>query len=73
MSIYALCDMNSFYVSAELLFRPDLFDKPCIVLSNNDACAVARNVPIKALGIKMAAPRFEIEEIIQENGVIKDD
>ena len=70
MPIYALCDMNSFYVSAELLFRPDLLDKPCIVLSNNDGCAVARNAPAKALGIKMGAPRFEIEEIIHEHGVI---
>ena len=70
MPIYALCDMNSFYVSAELLFRPDLIDKPCIVLSNNDGCAVARSAPAKVLGIKMGAPRFEIEEIIHEHGII---
>lgn len=31
---------------------------------------MARNAPAKELGIKMGAPRFEIEEIIQEHGII---
>lgn len=38
---YALCDVNSFYVSCERMFRPDLYGKPVIVLSNNYGCIIA--------------------------------
>jgi len=34
--MFALADVNSFYASCEKVFRPDLRDKPVIVLSNND-------------------------------------
>lgn len=70
MPIYALCDANNFYVSAERIFRPDLEGKPCIVLSNNDGCAVARSVEVKALGVKMGVPRFQIEDLIYEHGIV---
>jgi DNA polymerase V len=36
MPTFALVDCNSFYVSCELLFRPDLRGLPVLVLSNND-------------------------------------
>lgn len=36
-SIFALADANSFYVSAEKVFRPDLEGKPICVLSNMTA------------------------------------
>ena len=52
---YALCDVNSFYVSCERMFRPDLYGKPVIVLSNNDGCIIALSDEAKALGIPMAA------------------
>ncbi|HPH24383.1 MAG TPA: hypothetical protein PLW32_10900, partial [Chitinophagaceae bacterium] len=32
----AIVDCNSFYCSCERLFRPELENKPVIVLSNND-------------------------------------
>lgn len=51
-------DGNSFYCSCERLFAPKLRDRPVIVLSNNDGCAVARTPEAKALGIKMGAPFF---------------
>lgn len=35
-NLFALVDGNNFYVSCERLFRPDLNNKPVIVLSNND-------------------------------------
>ncbi|RSO51979.1 hypothetical protein EA756_19215 [Acinetobacter lactucae] len=41
--IFALVDVNNCYVSCERFFRPELIDKPVIVLSNNDGCAVARS------------------------------
>ncbi len=53
-------DVNSFYVSAERAFDPTLRDRPCIVLSNNDGCAVTRSPEAKALGIKLGQPWFEL-------------
>ncbi|HSG04687.1 MAG TPA: translesion error-prone DNA polymerase V subunit UmuC [Marinobacterium sp.] len=70
MPTYALIDVNSFYASVETLFRPDLVGKPVLVLSNNDGCAVARSRECKALGIKMGAPRHQIEELIEQHGIV---
>ena len=70
MPIYALCDVNNFYVSCERLFRPDLEGKPVIVLSNNDGCAVARSAEAKALGIKMSTPRFKLDDLIQRHEIV---
>ncbi|MCK5681595.1 Y-family DNA polymerase, partial [bacterium] len=69
MSIFALVDCNNFYVSCERVFNPRLIDKPVIVLSNNDGCAVARSNEAKALGIKMGVPVFQIKDIIKNNNV----
>jgi DNA polymerase V len=65
----ALVDGNNFFVSCERLFRPDLNDKPVIVLSNNDGCAIARSNEAKALGIPMGAPFFKIKDIIDKHHV----
>ena len=54
--MFALVDGNNFYVSCERVFRPSLIDRPVVVLSNNDGCAIARSNEAKALGIKMGAP-----------------
>ena len=69
MPIFALVDCNNFYVSCERVFNPKLVDKPVIVLSNNDGCAVARSNEAKALGIAMGAPFFQIKSIVEGNGV----
>lgn len=37
----ALIGCNSFYASCERVFWPDLARTPIVVLSNNDACAIA--------------------------------
>lgn len=50
--IIALVDVNSMYVSCELLFRPDLRGHPIVAASNNDGCVIARNQEAKALGLK---------------------
>lgn len=68
--IFALIDINNCYVSCERVFNPSLNNKPVIVLSNNDGCAVARSNEAKALGIKMGVPLFKIREIVQEHGVV---
>ncbi|MEG3419605.1 DNA polymerase V subunit UmuC, partial [Escherichia coli] len=45
--MFALCDVNAFYASCETVFRPDLWGKPVVVLSNNDGCVIARNAEAK--------------------------
>ncbi|HDV0611799.1 TPA: DNA polymerase V subunit UmuC, partial [Acinetobacter baumannii] len=54
--VFFLIDVNNMYVSCERVFDPSLNNKPVIVLSNNDGCAVARSNESKALGIKMGVP-----------------
>lgn len=51
--IFALVDINNCYVSCERVFNPSLNNKPVIVLSNNDGCAVARSQEVKDLGINV--------------------
>jgi DNA polymerase V len=65
----ALVDANNFYCSCERVFNPKLWDRPVVVLSNNDGCVVSRSNEAKALGIRMAVPVFQAEEIIREHGV----
>lgn len=58
------------YVSCERVFDPSLNDRPVIVLSNNDGCAVARSNESKALNIKMGVPLFQVKDIVQQHNVI---
>jgi DNA polymerase V len=67
--VFALVDCNNFYVSCERVFDPKLRGKPVIVLSNNDGCAVARSNEVKALGIKMGAPAFQIADLIKKHDI----
>lgn len=67
--VFALIDCNSFYVSCEKLFRPDLRHRPVVVLSNNDGCVVARSQEAKDLGIPMGAPFFKIKSVIKQHRV----
>jgi DNA polymerase V len=67
--VFALVDCNNFYVSCERLFRPDLQNKPVLVLSNNDGCVVSRSAEAKALGIEMAVPVFKIREQIKTHRI----
>lgn len=65
----ALVDCNNFFVSCERVFRPDLRNTPCVVLSNNDGCVIARSNEAKALGIKMGAPFYQVRQLLEDNGV----
>lgn len=64
-----LADCNNFYASCERVFRPDLIDKPIVVLSNNDGCVIARSNEAKAIGIPMGAPAFEYESLFDRHNV----
>lgn len=67
--MYALADCNNFFVSCERVFRPDLEDKPVVVLSGNDGCVVSRSNEAKQLGIPMGAPLYQIKELVDKQGV----
>ena len=61
--------MNNCYASIERFFNPQLINKPVIVLSNNDGCAVARSAEAKAIGIKMGDPLFKIIDLVKRHNV----
>ncbi len=67
--LFALIDCNNFFVSCERLFRPDLQERPVVVLSSNDGCAVSRSNEAKALGIPMGAPAFKYRQLFAQHRV----
>ena len=67
--MYALADCNNFFVSCERVFRPDLWDKPVLVLSGNDGCVVSRSNEVKALGIKMGVPLYQIRDLVEKHHI----
>ncbi len=69
MELFGLADCNNFYCSCERVFRPNLRDKPVVVLSNNDGCVVARSEESKKLGIKMGVPFYQVRDLLEKNGV----
>ena len=60
--MYGIADLDNCYVSCERVFRPDLKGVPCVVLSNNDGCIVARSNEAKAMGIKEGTPYFQLAQ-----------
>ncbi|MCR4994417.1 MAG: Y-family DNA polymerase [Bacteroidales bacterium] len=61
--MYGIIDCDNCYVSCERVFRPDLNDKPVVVLSNNDGCVVARSNEAKRLGIKAGTPYYQLAQL----------
>lgn len=68
--MYALADCNNFFVSCERVFRPDLEERPVVVLSGNDGCVVSRSNEAKALGIPMGVPLYQIRKLVEQEGVV---
>jgi len=68
--LFALVDVNNFYVSCERVFAPQLEKTPMVVLSNNDGCAVARSAEVKALGVKMGTPWFQMKDLAKQHGIL---
>ena len=66
--VFALVDCNNFYVSCERSFDPRLSNRPVIVLSNNDGCAVSRSQEAKDIGIKMGQPYFQCRQLLRKHG-----
>lgn len=70
MRYFALVDCNSFYCSCERVFHPETRNRPVIVLSNNDGCAIAFTKEAKAVGFgQMCEPYFQIKERIKKYNV----
>jgi DNA polymerase V len=65
----AIVDCNSFYCSCERVFRPDLKNRPVVVLSNNDGCIISRSDEAKTLGVEMAGPYFKAKHLIEKYNV----
>ena len=63
----AIVDCNSFYCSCERVFRPDLTDKPVVVLSNNDGCVVSRTDEAVTIGVTMAVPYFQVKNLAEQH------
>ena len=68
--MFALVDANNFYVSCHRVFNPSLKGRPVVVLSNNDGCCVARSNEVKALGVKMGTPWFQLDDLAKQHGII---
>lgn len=68
--VIALVDGNNFYVSCERVFNPALEGRPVVVLSNNDGCAVARSAEVKALGVKMGTPWFQMRDLARQHNIL---
>ncbi|WP_298622710.1 Y-family DNA polymerase [uncultured Legionella sp.] len=67
--MYALIDCNNFFASCERLFRPDLHNKPLIILSNNDGAIISRSNEAKTLGIKMGEPFFRVKNFCKHHNI----
>ncbi len=66
--MYGILDCNSFYASCERVFKPNLLDKPIVVLSNNDGCVIARSAEAKPF-VPMGAEAFKYSTIFTENSI----
>ena len=69
MRYYALIDVDNCFVSCERAFRPDLWGKPVVVLSNNDGCVVARSNEAKAIGVKEGTPFFQLHDLFPHHRI----
>ncbi len=67
--MFALVDCNNFYASCERVFRPNLNNKPIVVLSNNDGCVIARSNEAKTLGVPMGAAAYQFQKLFDEKNI----
>ncbi len=65
--MYMLVDCDNFFVSCERVFRPDLKNRPVVVLSSNDGCVIARSYEAKDLNIPMGVPFFQVKNFLQKH------
>ena len=66
---YMIIDCNSFYASVEKVFRPELRNKPVVVLSNNDGVIVALSQEAKDIGLKRGDLFFKVSKFLKKHNV----
>jgi DNA polymerase V len=59
-------DGNSFYAACERVFRPDLYNSPIAVLSNNDGIIIALNAECKNLGFKRGDVFYQLKDKLEK-------
>lgn len=65
-------DCNNFFVSCELVSRPELKGTPVVVANNNDnngGIILALNQEAKAVGLKRGNPLFQVTKLIEQHKV----
>ena len=65
-------DCNNFFVSCELVSRPELQGTPVVVANKNEnhgGIILALNQEAKAVGLKRGNPLFQVTKIIERNHV----
>lgn len=67
--MWGLVDCDNFFCSCERVFRPDLLGRPVVVLSNNDGCVVARSAEVRAMGVPMGMPYYQLVEKYPRSGI----
>lgn len=70
--MYIHLDCNNFFVSCELVSRPELKGTPVVVANdngNNGGIILALNAEAKAVGLKRGNPLFQVTEIIEKKQV----
>lgn len=66
--MYIHLDCNNFFVSCELLSRPELRGTPVVVANdngNNGGIILALNQEAKAVGLKRGNPLFQVSQLIE--------
>jgi DNA polymerase V len=66
---YILFDAHNFYVSAELVWRPDLAGYPVVVIGSNDSCVISRSQQAKDIGISMGEPAHIVRDAFWRHNV----
>ena len=70
--MYIHLDCNNFFVSCELVSRPELKGTPVVVANdngNNGGIILALNAEAKAVGLKRGNPLFQVSKIIEQQHV----
>jgi len=62
-----ILDCNNFFVSCERAVNPALNERPVVVLSHNDGCVISRSDEVKAMGVKMAQPLFQVRKMLEQH------
>ena len=65
-------DCNNFFVSCELVSRPELRGTPVVVANdngNNGGIILALNAEAKAVGLKRGNPLFQVSRLIKQHNV----